>query len=235
MNKSFNWKLALLVTTIVVIIAYAIVSIFDYGRFRAGFDQFAENKHQQELEDKIERLEEQLADFRARTARLESAKKVDQHAKDAVKDILEQAEAESQELKEELEFYRTIVSPSKGRQGMHIHDFNLTQDQDGHYHYNLTATHIQGHRKHHRQSDGKITISVEGTQNGVVKKLDFANISTKKRSSIRYRFKYFSHFDGKINLPEGFKPQIIEIDIIPRQKTITGDSRKIKWPVVVQK
>jgi len=210
------------------------MSVFDYGRFRAGFDQFAENKEQRQLKEKIEQLESQLADFRARTARLESAKKVDKYANDAVKKILEKAELESQEMREELQFYRTIVSPSKGRQGMHIHDFKLTQDQDGNYNYSLTATHIQGHKKHHRQTDGKIYISVEGLQAGRVKKLDFANMSTKKRSSIRYRFKYFAHFEGRLNLPKDFKPQTIEIDIVPRQKTITGDSRKIKWPVGTQ-
>lgn len=219
---------------IMALLAYATLSIFNYGQFRAGFDQVAENKQKRVLKDQIDRLELQLADFRARTARLESAKKVDQYANDAVKELLEKAASGSQELREELQFYRTIVSPSKGRQGMHIHDFDLTQDQKGDYNYSLTVTHIQGHRKHHRQSDGKIFISVEGLQAGLVKKLDFANISTKKRTSIKYRFKYFAQFEGKLKLPEGFKPQTIEIDIVPRQKAITGDNRKIKWPVGIR-
>lgn len=230
MKKILNGKFLLAIIAI-GILAFAAMSIFDYGRYSAGFDQFAENKQQQQLKDKVNRLEAQVADLRMLTVKFKSAKKVDQFANDAVKEILEKSETASQQLREELQFYRTIVNPSRGRQGMHVHDFKLTQDQDGNYHYNLTVIHIQGHQKHHRQSDGKILITVEGLQAGVIKKLDFANISTKKRSSIRYRLKYFAHFVGKLSLPSDFKPQSIEIKIVPRQKTIAGDSRKIKWPV----
>ena len=216
---------------IVAIVGYAIVSIYNYGQYSAGFDLITEKKKRLAQEQTIERLETQVSDYRARIARFESAKKVDQYANDAVKEILAKKETESQELKEELQFYRTIVSPSKGRQGMHIHDFQLTQGQKGNYNYSLTVLHIQGPRKHHRQSDGKISMSVEGLQDGVTKKLKFANISTKKRSSIKYRIKYFALFEGELQLPADFKPETIEIEVTPRQKTITGDSKKIKWPV----
>jgi len=233
MNNTVNWKLALSIFVLISVVSYALWSIYNYGRYRAGFDRIAEKKERRVLQQTIEKLEDQIADYRARVVRFESSKKVDQYAKDAVEETLARNEAESQELREELEFYRTIVSPSKGRQGMHIHDFQLTQGLKGGYNYSLTVIHIQGPRKHHRQSDGKIKMSVEGKQSGVVKKLGFANISSKKRSSIRYRFKYFAHFEGKLSLPKDFRPQTVEIEIIPRQKSITGDSKKIKWPVGV--
>jgi hypothetical protein len=64
----------------------------------------------------------------------------------------------------------------------------------------------------------------------VNKKLNFATISTEKKSRIRYRFKYFARFEGGLKLPVNFKPESIVIQVVPRQKNIKGDTRKIKWP-----
>jgi hypothetical protein len=176
------------------------------------------------------RLEQQLSEFRSRVARLESAKKVDVYANLAIKDALAKMESENQVIREELQFYRRIVSPSKGRQGIHIHDFSVTQSLKGDYSYRLTLIHIQGPKKHHRESDGEIKLYVEGEQAGVNKKLDFATVSTAKKSKIRYRFKYFARYEGGLTIPKGFKPSLVEIRVVPRQKNIKGDTRKIKWP-----
>jgi hypothetical protein len=91
--------------------------------------------------------------------------------------------------------------------------------------------HIQGPNKHHRSSDGAVLLSVEGEQAGVYKKLKFASINAAKKSRIKYEVKYFARFDGAIKLPKNFKPSSIEIKVIPRQKNIKGDIRKIKWPI----
>jgi len=230
LNRS-NWKIFLLPIILLSVLAFFAWSIFDYGRYRAGFDQTAVNQRDSMQREKMDTLEKQLSEFRSRVARLESAKKVDTFANQAVKDTLAEMESQNQVLREELQFYRRIVSPSKGRQGMHIHDFNLTQNLKGDYSYRLTLIHIQGPNKHHRESDGEIRLFVEGRQAGVNKKLNFATVSTSKKSKIRYRFKYFARFEGGLSLPKNFKPSAIEIQVVPRQKKIKGDSRKIKWPV----
>jgi hypothetical protein len=230
MTDKPDWKIVVLPVAFLLIVAFVAWTIFDYGRYRAGFDRTEVSMRQSRDQQRIEELEQQVADFRSRAVRLESAKKVDDYANQAVKDTLAEMESENRVLTEELEFYRQIVSPGKGRQGMHIHDFSLTQGLKGLYNYRLMLIHIQGTKKHHRESDGDVRISVIGQQNGVNKKLNFATISTEKKSRIRYRFKYFARFEGGLKLPVNFKPESIEIQVIPRQKNIKGDTRKIKWP-----
>ncbi len=225
-----TWKIFILPATILSILAFGAWTVFDYGRYRAGFDNASAMKVQRELGDEINDLQGQLSDYRSRLARLESSRKVDSYANTAVKGTLAKMEEKYQELREELQFYRAIVSPDNGREGLHIHDFTIMQRQTGEYNYNLTLVHIQGTRKHHRESSGVVHISVEGLQGGIKKKLEYANINTKKRSKIRYRFKYFARLEGGIKLPKGFTPQSIEIQVIPRQKKVKGDTRKIKWP-----
>ncbi len=228
-NRS-NWKIIVIPVALLLILAFGAWTIFDYGRYRAGFDRAEAGKRESNYKQRIEELEGQVADFRSRVAHLESSKKVDGYANQAVKDSLAEMESENTVLREELQFYRQIVSPSKGRQGMHIHDFSITQRSKGHYNYSLMLIHIQGPKKHHRESDGEVRISVHGEQGGVNKKLAFATISTEKKSRIRYRFKYFARFKGGLKLPLNFKPKSIEVQVVPRQKNIKGDNRKIKWP-----
>ncbi len=230
MTEKFNWKIIVLPLAFLLIVAFVAWTIFDYGRYRAGFDRVEVSQRQTQYEQRITELETQVAEFRAQAVRLESAKKVDTYANQAVKDTLAEQESENQVLREELQFYRQIVSPGKGRQGMHIHDFNLSQGSNGQYQYRLMLIHIQGSKKHHRESDGDVRISIEGQQGGVNKKLRFAAISPEKKSRIRYRFKYFARFEGGLKLPKNFKPTSIEIQVVPRQKNIKGDTRKIKWP-----
>lgn len=230
-NRS-NWKLIVFPVLLLLILGMVVWTIFDYGRYRAGFDLNEVVKRERQHQTTIDRLESQVADYRARLSQLESAKKVDEYANLAVKESLAEMESENQVLTEELQFYRRIVSPSKGRQGMHIHDFQLTQTLEGDYSYRLTLVHIQGPNKHHRTSNGDVLLSVEGEQAGVNKKLYLANISTAKKSRIKYQVKYFARYEGVIKLPGNFKPSSIEIKVIPSQKNIKGDIRKIKWPIV---
>jgi len=224
-------KLIILPLSILALILYAAWAVYDYGQYRAGFDQARESAKLRKAEKTNSDLQARLSDFRTRVAQLESVRKVDEYAIQAVKDNLVKMELRFQALREELQFYRTIVSPSKGREGLHIHDFKLTQNQKDDYNYNLTVIHIQGTRKHHRESYGEIRISIQGQQGGVSKKLGFMDVSTAKRSKIRYRFKYFSRFKGGLKLPKGFVPKLIEIQVVPRQKNIKGDIKTIKWPI----
>jgi len=231
MTITSSIKLIVIPLLLLALIGYGAWSIYDYGRYRAGFDQAREAAKQKEVIQKNSDLKEKLSAFRTRIAQLESARKVDQYAIVAVKDNLANMESRFQALREELQFYRTIVSPSKGRDGLHIHDFKLTQNKKEGYNYNLTVIHIQGTRKHHRESYGEIKLSIQGKLNGVSKKLEYVDINTAKQTKIRYRFKYFSRFKGGLKLPGGFVPQIIEIQVIPGQKNIKGDNKTIKWPV----
>lgn len=228
--KKSAWKLVWGIVLILVLLALAAWSIFDYGRYRAGFNLTDYKKREIIHKEYTARLEKMMDELKSEIARLESAKQVDIYANQAVKENLKKMEAEIQVLREELQFYRRIVSPSKGRQGIHIHDFSVTQNNDGIYSYRVTLIHIQGTKKHHRESDGNIVLSVEGKQGGVNKTLNFASISAEKRSRIRYRFKYFARFEGQLVLPENFTPLAIEVTVVPRQKNIKGDSKKINWP-----
>ena len=124
MKKSV-WTFVGVSVFILALLAAAAWSIFDYGRYQAGFSLTEYQKRETAHKENTRQLEKMVDELKSEIVKLQSANQVDLYANQAVKDNLKKMEAEIQVLREELQFYRRIVSPSKGRQGIHIHDLVL--------------------------------------------------------------------------------------------------------------
>jgi hypothetical protein len=220
---------------VIVIVFIAGWMVYDYGKYKAGFDRLEVEKERVGWENRFRDLEKQLDHFRNKIARLESAKKVDMHASTAIRDALNKMQQENQELREELQFYRAIVSPGKGRPGVHIHNFKLDQaSQKGRYHFNLTLIHLQGLKKHHREASGRFFFNIEGKQKGQNVRLVHSQVSPVKKDGIRFRFRYFARFEGNLQLPAGFKPSKVEVEVKSLRSRATEAKKEMPWPLAVR-
>lgn len=218
---------------VLIVVLIGIRMIYDYGRYQAGFDVVGSEQDAVKLSQQVSQLQQQLADSRAEKVRLESAQKVDSHANNLVRTNLKKLQQEILELREELQFYRSIVSPTRGQPGVNIHNFKINQsEKDRQYHYNLTLIHIQGQQKHHRRAKGVVKLTIEGEQDGVKKTLTLKQVAVPKSKSMKFSFKYFRRFEGSLVLPEGFMPQGVVVQVIPSSKKIDGDKKNIEWPVL---
>lgn len=234
---NINKHLPVIVVSMVVLIVVLVGGkmIYDYGRYQAGFDVVDSEQEANQLSQQVDQLQQQLVKLREETVRLESAQTVDSHANSVVRDNLGNLQQEIMELREELQFYRSIVSPTKGQPGVNIHNFKINQgEKDREYHYNLTLIHIQGQKKHHRQASGVVNLSIEGEQDGAQKSLTLKQVAEPKKSArMKFSFKYFRRFEGSIILPVGFIPQGVVVQVVPSSKKIDGDKKKIEWPDVL--
>ena len=52
----------------------------------------------------------------------------------------------------------------------------------------------------------------------------------KSVKDLSYRFKYFQNIEGDIELPEGFKPLRMSIEILPRGRERDKIEKSIPWP-----
>lgn len=232
-HSTSSWQLILPFVVILTAVLAGGWGLYDYGRFRAGYDKVAEIEKRNALKDRIDRLETQVQEFREQSARLQSTKDVDLYAAKAVKDQLEQLQQENLDLREELQFYRNIVSPSQGRPGVHIHHFTLDPGvQSGQYHYNLTLIHIQDPKKPQREIYGVVHLTVEGLLNGVYTKYSLADLENGRKADIKFKFKYFSQFEGNLSLPKNYQPKSIQIQVDPKSSATKGDEKKVDWPGV---
>ena len=176
------WRIKLVIGAIVFSFIAGAWIIFDYGRYRAGFDRISVKENTAKFENTIDGLNQEIIAQREKIARLESAIQVDSHANTEVRENLETLQQDILELREELQFYRSIVSPGKGRAGIHIHNFKISPgEEENSYYYNFTLLHIQGPKKHHRQARGVVNLHIEGLQKGLTRKLAMKELTVPKR------------------------------------------------------
>jgi hypothetical protein len=206
--------------------------VFDFGRKHAGVDYRAAVQERARLESEVAQLRDQIGELRDQTARLASSRQIDQHANMVVKDTLNRLQQENQDLREELQFYRSIVSPSKGEPGLRVQYFKIDPGtQERVYRYSFTLIHVQEIKQRNRLVKGSVQLTVEGMQGGTPKVLDLVDISSTKESDLRYSMKYFKQFEGDFVLPEGFTPQAIVLKVLPTDNKKDGVQKKIDWPV----
>jgi hypothetical protein len=138
---------------------------------------------------------------------------IDKQACAEVKSSLAGMQSESADLREQLAFYRGIVTPREANAGMRVYDFHINHDpKAGQYHFDLVL--IQS-AQHDKRVGGHIEVVIQGVQNGLRKNLNLADIATSDARNLVFSFKYFEEFGGSFSLPAGFRPLRASVAVVP--------------------
>jgi hypothetical protein len=203
-------------------------SLFDYGRYLAGYDS-AEVEHERGvlLDLKME-LEHEIDQLREEKALLERASQIERQAYAELDATLKVLQEEILELKEELAFYRGIVSPRDASSGLQLQTFKIEPNgQSNNYRYKVVLTQVL---KNDRLAKGRVNLFIDGLQNGVEPvTLELKDVSEKQIKELSYRFKYFQSLDGDLKLPAQFKPLRITLQITPSSRKQGAIEKTIEW------
>lgn len=223
------WRTRILLGLLLAGLIFIGWSLFEYGRFSAGYDSVEVTHEHRVLLGHVDELEEQIEKLREEKAVLERAAQIERKAYDELDTTLKVLQAEILELKEELAFYRGIVSPRDASHGLHLQRFKIEPNgkQQG-YRYKLILTQVL---KNDRTARGVIRMQIEGVQNGGPKVLGLAEVSEKSIKELEYRFKYFQNMEGDIQLPGGFTPKRVTISVNPKnQRDQSPFEKTFDWP-----
>ncbi|MCG8435755.1 MAG: hypothetical protein MJA83_17165 [Gammaproteobacteria bacterium] len=200
---------------------------FEYGRYRSGFDLFASQQVAAELASQLEQSREESRGLREQVALLERSRAIDAEAREQVQGNLAVLQSEILELREELAFYRGIVSPEDARSGLKIQAFRLQQGAGERiYHYQLVL--IQA-IKHDRRVSGAIDLVIHGVRDGQPASLALPELSPELDDRLNYSFKYFQDFEGDIFLPDDFVPGRVEVTVLPRGRERDAIRESFDW------
>jgi len=207
--------------------ATAAYGAYYYGHSSAGFDyqqlKMTHEKVQQQLYE-ADRENEQL---RETSAVLKKSADIDKKAYSDVDTTLKNLQAEILELKEQVAFYRGIVSPTQNAAGLNITSFKLNKlGGDSAYHFKLVLTQV---KQNNRTIRGKANIMINGLLNGESRKLDIASLMGKSKNDLNLKFKYFQTIEGDVVLPEGFVPSQVLVDLHPAGQGQSTVSQTYSW------
>jgi len=196
--------------------SYAAWWLYDLGKLR-GVDELGilRTKHAV-LEKRHAKFVHDNVTLREQVAILERSSQIDKQAAQEVKADLGQLEEELQAAREEIEFYRGIISPGDVKSGLRIHRFTLEEGPvHGEYHYDLVLTQLKRNEKH---ISGVVDWVISGVMLGEPGEIALAGVTKPAVEQLKFRFRYFQDLAGTIILPEGFEAEKVVLKVKPDGK-----------------
>ncbi len=212
----------LIVSGVGAIVVAGVLFIYDHGLSMAGFERGLATRQQQKVEEDNTRLGDENQQLREALARAERTVQIAQVSYEDLAKKLETSDQDNIKLREEVNFYRNIISPADKKGGLRIQSLDVQSEGRG-YRYKLVL--IQALR-HDHIIYGSAVLEISGTQDG-----QNAVVKVPSDRSIPVNLKYFQDIEGKFDLPKGFKPRSIKANV-----TTNGGGPAVEalydWPQV---
>ena len=223
------WKSKFIWAIVLLVLVVSGWTLFDYGRFLAGYDSRDAGNEIEGLLQTQKHLEKRIETLREDKAVLERAAQIERKAYNELDTILKVLQAEILEHKEELAFYRGIVSPKDSSSGLYLQNFFLTQNGETRSHrYKVVLTQVL---KNSRLISGKVKLQFDGLLEGESKILKLKEVTAKKVRDLNYRFKYFQNVEGVVEFPDGFSLLRVKVQILPRGRERDMIEKTIEWSI----
>jgi hypothetical protein len=219
----------LLALATLLIGVFGLYVIYELGRYNAGYDRQAVSQQRTELEVKIEHLENDNRELRTRLAELDTIRLGRAREQSEVARSMGELQAQVAKQSQELAFYRGVVAQGAASLGVKIEDLRITATaQTGNYVLHLAL--VRSGRAE-ALAAGTVQLSVDGELGGTEKTLDLATLSGGRQQGLHYDFRYFQDFDQELNLPPGFKPAHLVVEVQSNRHDVTPLSQTFLWSV----
>jgi len=213
---------------IMSILAWA---VFQVGQRSALVDNVQLREERVSLQHRLEAVVKENQDLRERLAVLERSAQVDRQAYGEVERSLKEAQDEMLELKEEVAFYRGIVSPAETASGLSVTRFQVANmGEPGVFRFKLVLTQL---RNNNRVVKGYATLAFEGIRNSKQTHLGLKDISHGAQDHLKLRFKYFQNIEGDIVLPKGFLPSRVILEVVPGGNDWKRFKKSFDWSDII--
>ena len=211
---------------IALIVLIAMSVAYWLGTKSIGIPFFSTHKFADvtDKDKKINLLEKLNKKLEHDVALVQRSSKVELAAVEEMKKTLREKDLELLKLNQELHFYRTLYLPNTDNSSIQVKVFNLHKDPiTKRFVYDLVLTNVP---KKKEKSSGVIGLSVDGEQQGILKRLVFEDITDITDTSLMFSFKYFQKISGSFSLPEDFEPSSVRVEVL-------RDKSKKKEPIVI--
>jgi len=183
---------------------------FEFGRYEAGFRVVDSVRGALSASARIRDLESENEKQRAQLEAAETARRVDREGYKQVERSLGDMQSQIARLNQDLSFYRGLVQPDSiihvKVQQMQI----VPETAAGQYRLKFV---LMQTGKPDSVVAGSAAIVIEGLMQGKPLSVSFAQISPTRRVSLTYSFRYFQDYDEPIQLPNGFEPTRVAVEI----------------------
>lgn len=195
-------------------------TISDFQRARSERDRLRNNNGS--LADRLRAARADNQQLRDELAYIKRSGQIDGDACALVKKSLSGMQQENSNLREQLAFYRGIVSPKQSSEGLRVYDLKMTRKAKATDAYDFELLLIQPIHHDHPVS-GTAELVINGLQDGKRRSYPLSDLIAAGHKNLLFSFKYFQEIDGSFQLPSGFRPIRVAVTLTPG-----GDMAKVE-------
>ena len=224
-----NRLLALGMVLAMLLLTYG---VFEFGRFRGGYDLVASHKALVQRDREIARLNRQLAEERDRLVLLQTSGNIDSEAYQKVEQRLQELQGTIQAQAESLAFYKGIISPEDDVAGLKVQKFEITTGT-GPGQFLLKIVLIQA-KDHGLRVTGIVDLSVDGKSHGETASLGLKEMLPESGDlgTQAFSFRYFQELEVLVVLPPDFEPATVNVEVRPKGRSARTIRDSFEWQVL---
>ena len=199
---------------------------FELGRYDAGFRVVDSARGALSANERILDLEAENGRQRQQLEAADVARRVDREGYKQVERSLGDMQSEIARLTQDLSFYRGLVQPDslvhvKVRQ-MQI----VPAAAAGEFRLKFV---LMQTGKPEKEVTGTVAVAIDGLLRGKPASLSFYQVSPSRRGGLTYAFRYFQDYDEAIQLPRGFEPTRVQVEIHAGRDASHGFLQAFIW------
>jgi hypothetical protein len=216
-----------------LILLFALMAVLFYlGRVYQAHELSRMKLERETFVSQISELEARNRKLLQKNAHLGGSSKIERGAYELANQNLIKLQQELLTQKEELVFYRGIVSPNDAALSVNLQSFEMRKkNNQSQYSYKMILTKSG---KSTQKLRGAASVLIRGESGGSVSELKMTEVALENsKIDTKFAFRYFQVFEGDIALPDGFEPFEVEIGIKPTTKKVKSFSETISWTRVL--
>jgi hypothetical protein len=199
---------------------------FELGRYDAGFRVVDSVRGALSASARIRSLEAENENQRRRLEAAETARRVDREGYGQVEKNLGDMQSQIARLNQDLSFYRGLVQP-ESLIHVKVQQMQIVPDgAPGQFHLKFV---LMQTGKPDKEVTGNATITLDGLLQGKPLSLTYAQVSPNHRVSLAYSFKYFQEYNEPVELPQGFEPTRLGVEIHSARDSNHSSRQAFVW------
>ena len=224
-HRPGRWRLLTAVVTVLWLGSAWLA--YEAGRYYSSHDREAALARHLIMQEQLAELQLVKGQLESQVSILQRSAQVDREAKVQLAKEMKDLQDLQADLREEISFYKSIISPPKDEVGVGIYSLSLYPGDNRIYHYKIVLTQSG---KSDTLVKGKLSVRLEGVLNESEKELNLRDISVADKPQLSYKFKYFEEISGSFRLPENYMPRAVVIGLRPTSgKTRDKPVKTFDW------
>src|SRR5450631_3145746 len=199
---------------------------FELGRYDAGFRVVDSVRGALSASARIRALDAEIERQREQLAAADVARRVDREGYKQVERSLGDMQSQIARLTQDLSFYRGLVQPDS-LVHVKVQQMQIVPSTAANQ-FRLKFVLMQT-GKPDNNVNGNAFVSIDGLLRGKPVILSFAEVSPNRRPALAYSFRYFQNYDESVQLPVGFQPTRIGVEIHTARDAAHGFRQAFVW------